>query len=380
MILTANGTGNVNWYDMPTGGNLISAGNVLVTPVLQSSTTYYAELEKVVASQTDFVQPQNHSGNNFSGNTYNGYIIFDAYQPFTLKSVKVYTDMAGDRTIELRNSNGTVLQSQTVNIPSGTSRVTLNFQIPAGTGLQLGTNESANQTNFGYASPRLRRSDSAVSYPYVLQGMVSLNNSPYGNAYYYYFYDWEIYTSVSCSSPRAAVTALVDNIPNVSVSGLDTIYELHSGTYTVTGIPSGGSFAGPGMNGNVFNPLDAGVGSHEIIYTYTDSVSGCSNFYKQTVTVYENPTAIKNQNTKGIIQVFPNPASSYLNIHLDNFSEQSAVIKISNYLGAVIFEKQFELKKHALSESINISQYSTGVYIGEILSGSQTSNFRFLKQ
>jgi len=42
------------------------------------------------------------------------------------------------------------------------------------------------------------------------------------------------------------------------------------------GTPAGGTYSGPGVSANIFNPLTAGVGNHIINYSYT-SVSGCTN-------------------------------------------------------------------------------------------------------
>jgi hypothetical protein len=380
MTLTAKGPGTVRWYDQPTGGTLLDTGETFVTPVLHATSTYYAEIEKIVVAQTQYCQPQNHSGNNFSGNSFNGYIIFDAYQPFKLVSVKVYTDLAGTRVIELRDNNGNVLQSLSVHIPVGTTRVTLNFDVPVGTALQLGTNEASNQSNFGYASPRLRRSDSGVNYPYVLPDIVSLTGSPYGSNFYYYFYDWEVHTSVKCSSPRTAITALVSNLPNVTLSGLDTLYELHSNPDTLTGTPPGGIFSGPGINGNVFNPYAAGTGIHQITYTYTDTTTGCSNFVIATVEVFENPTGIKSHKTGHYIRAYPNPANDYLTIDLKNFSSESATLKIYNSVGVLIYQNQLQLKKGMLSHRINTQTYGKGIYYGEIAAVSGVTSFRFLKQ
>ncbi len=52
--------------------------------------------------------------------------------------------------------------------------------------------------------------------------------------------------------------------------------------------PSGGSFSGPGVSGTMFDPAAAGVGTHTIVYSYTDGNS-CSNSASQNVTVNENP-------------------------------------------------------------------------------------------
>lgn len=42
-ISATSNTGNVNWYDSMTGGNLLGSGNNFTTPVLSANITYYAE-------------------------------------------------------------------------------------------------------------------------------------------------------------------------------------------------------------------------------------------------------------------------------------------------------------------------------------------------
>ena len=53
-------------------------------------------------------------------------------------------------------------------------------------------------------------------------------------------------------------------------------------------IPSGGSFSGPGINGNMFDPAAAGVGSHLVSYTVTN-VNGCSGVDTKLLTVSSLP-------------------------------------------------------------------------------------------
>jgi hypothetical protein len=107
-----------------------------------------------------------------------------------------------------------------VNVPNGQSRVTLNFNVPAGTGFQL----------VGDGSPSLwRDNNGAATYPYTSAGLFSITQSsaslpPYnvfGN--YYYFYDWEV-QEPTCISARIADTALV--YPCGSVQEFGSIRDL----------------------------------------------------------------------------------------------------------------------------------------------------------
>jgi photosystem II stability/assembly factor-like uncharacterized protein len=48
--------------------------------------------------------------------------------------------------------------------------------------------------------------------------------------------------------------------------------------------PSGGTFSGPGISGSMFDPSTAGVGTHNVTYSFTDG-NGCSNSANRNITV-----------------------------------------------------------------------------------------------
>ena len=76
--------------------------------------------------------------------------------------------------------------------------------------------------------------------------------------------------------------------PDVIFFGLQTQYAIDDDPVTLTGNPSGGSFSGEGMVGDIFSPLVAGVGIHEIRYTYTNA-NGCTNYWAQLTRVLDLP-------------------------------------------------------------------------------------------
>ena len=56
-----------------------------------------------------------------------------------------------------------------------------------------------------------------------------------------------------------------------------------------TAMPTGGVFGGAGVSGGAFDPSVAGVGTHDIYYTYTNA-QGCSATGTRQVVVTEPPT------------------------------------------------------------------------------------------
>jgi hypothetical protein len=206
LTLTATGN-NLTWYDQQTGGNMVGSGPSFTTPVLNTPTTYWVDATTIYQGAVNYTGMTDHNGTQYSGNTTNGALQFTVNAPCNLVSAKVYTDTPGNRQVEVR-SGTTVIHSLVVNIPTGTSRITLNFNLTPGS-YTLTTNAALNNTNFGYNSPRMQRSNAGVTYPYVLSGLVTITGSNQGSNYYYYFYDWEIAEpNFECVSDR--VPALAD--------------------------------------------------------------------------------------------------------------------------------------------------------------------------
>ena len=84
------------------------------------------------------------------------------------------------------------------------------------------------------------------------------------------------YTDLNQCTNGISSTTLVNALPVVTFSGLDAHYCTNSPIVTLTGNPAGGTFSGPGISGNQFAPGTAGIGTHQITYTYTDG-NGCTN-------------------------------------------------------------------------------------------------------
>ncbi|HRZ76601.1 MAG TPA: choice-of-anchor J domain-containing protein, partial [Bacteroidales bacterium] len=97
------------------------------------------------------------------------------------------------------------------------------------------------------------------------------------------------YTDLNGCSNTATRTVTVNPLPVVSFAGLSTDYCVSQAPSALFGVPAGGTFNGPGiLPGDLFDPAVAGVGSHVIMYAYTD-VNGCTNFLTKGVEVHALP-------------------------------------------------------------------------------------------
>jgi hypothetical protein len=87
-----------------------------------------------------------------------------------------------------------------------------------------------------------------------------------------------------------SVTVVVGAIPSVSITSSQTNYCENGIVDTLIGLPAGGTFFGTGMINSQFNPVMAGVGTHQIVYKYTSSF-GCSNADTTNLNVVAAPMA-----------------------------------------------------------------------------------------
>lgn len=100
-------------------------------------------------------------------------------------------------------------------------------------------------------------------------------------------------TSVGGCSKSDTVVVNVNQSPVVSVTGLTGPYCVDdTNGRALTLSPTGGTLSGPGLTGSVFRASSAGVGTHNIIYTYFDSGLGCTGRDTLTVTVNPLPSSV----------------------------------------------------------------------------------------
>jgi len=97
------------------------------------------------------------------------------------------------------------------------------------------------------------------------------------------------YTDANGCYASVSHTTGVGAVPVVYFTGLATTYCVNDPIVTLTPNIAGGTFSGPGIDGNTFNPALAGVGGPYLVsYTYDNGL--CANTYSQYVSVLPAPT------------------------------------------------------------------------------------------
>lgn len=201
--LTASGAG-LEWFETETSTTVLGTGNTFNTGIVTDQVSYWVQATNVHGGEEmsgGMQQPGANGGLPSTG----GRMMFNATEPFILEQVTVVVPaggVEGNRTIQLFNSSGTLINSVVVNCPSGTNVIDVNMSIPAGTNMEIGCAEN-----------NLFRNSGISGFPFPIGDIGSIHNTTFGTNYYYYFYDWKIRKSdVTCVSPRVEVTAMVVNI------------------------------------------------------------------------------------------------------------------------------------------------------------------------
>ena len=181
LTATGSGTGTLRWWDAQGGGNIVATGNTY-SPNITGTTTYYVD-EDFPSGNQDFVGESNNTigaGAFFTANDIRG-LYFDVFNPVILNTVDVYPNSAGNRTIEIIDSQGNLFKDTTIFIPaSPTIPVTINLNIT----LYPGTNYFIKCRGL----VDLFRNSAGAIYPYLSTfGDVNITNSNAGSSGYYYF-------------------------------------------------------------------------------------------------------------------------------------------------------------------------------------------------
>lgn len=125
------------------------------------------------------------AGGYYSTNADHG-LLFEVLNPAIIESFKVYASGAGDRTIEILDGiGGNSLQTKTVTVPDGESRIALGFSLAAG----------KYYVKVSGATVNLYRNNAGAKFPYAVADLINITQTDYSATdpnYYYYFYDWEV--------------------------------------------------------------------------------------------------------------------------------------------------------------------------------------------
>ncbi|MEO8151157.1 MAG: PQQ-dependent sugar dehydrogenase [Bacteroidia bacterium] len=169
-----------------------------------------------------------------------------------------------------------------------------------------------------------------------------------------------------CQASSDSVSLDLSVPVTATLSGLDTLYCVNWASSQLNGTPAGGTFSGPGVTGNIFNPAVAGPGLHAITYTY--SQGSCFAVAQSTTTV-SACTAIDHLPNTTNIRVVPNPNTGVFTLNFINAKNELITVKAENYLGQNVYEQIHAAINGDNSIVINLGDVKTGWYLLTVKKG-----------
>lgn len=363
VTLSASGAGTIYWYNSATSTTPIGIGNTLNTGTVSSSTVFYAA--DGVKAPSSYVGPQNNSfgTGGYHGNSQPQALYFDVYKPLNLKSVLVYAGSSGNRTINLYDSQQNVIQSKTVNIPSGQSRVALDFNIQPGTSYSIGG-----------ANMDLYRNNSGSSYQYILPDVLTITGSTAGSDYYYYYYDWEVEWD-SCFSNRASVpVTIVSGNADFSTSINDLTVDFTDNSTTAS---SWDWDFGDGNTSTSQNPTHTYTADGTYNVRLVVGTQECDTIIKE---VQVGKIAVDNSLLSQNLKIYPNPFTEELNFEIPVFDYSKLTIQAFDMTG----RKVADIFNGSVSSDVKMKwteaqKLIEGAYIFRIQLGNEVIYKKFLK-
>ena len=371
-MYTSSGT----YYDTLIGSN--GCDSTVITNLTVISAAY----PSVFGGEPDSI---NNPGGYFS---FDRRLVLDCYVPSRIVSALIYVEDPGVLTFELRDDNGTIIESSTQNVVAGSQRVTLNFDLPVGTDYELGLDNPGQIGVF--------RNNAGATYPYNFGNLASITGSTANSSgYYYFYYDIELAASVTpnvvslCDGNSITVgsntysttgfyydtlnaanfcdsviyTDLTVNqpfIPSIATNPFDGKICLGDAA-VITASTGYQSYSWDnGMTGQIISVSP----TQDQLYTLTTvDINGCSAV--NTVMIYVDSCTTNINEIVSKLSVYPNPSSSIVYLEFDNTDNSFETISVINVLGEEVFIIN-DISNTENIKTLDFSSYSKGVYLIKI--------------
>jgi len=136
-------------------------------------------------------------------------------------------------------------------------------------------------------------------------------------------------------------------------------------------IPPGGIFHGNGIVGIELDLYTAGLGIHELIYSYTDALTGCSNSDSTLIEIVQCLSVERSENGLSL-KIYPNPASSMLYIEWLDCNKESIQIELYDNSARLVKKQVLENKL----SNVDFNGLKSGMYLLVLRSKHRTETRR----
>lgn len=173
-----------------------------------------------------------------------------------------------------------------------------------------------------------------------------------------------------CSASDSAAIS-VNAIPQVQLTlQQDTVCTTTTLITLSGGSPSGGTYSGPGVNGNIFDPATAGVGTHYVLYEFIDA-NGCSATDSAAMVV-DLCTDIADMSAATAVTMYPNPTDGVVRIVANSDVQSLRVLDVQG-------REVYNIMVNAKQADVNLSGFAAGLYFVRVMTADREIVLELIK-
>ncbi|WP_159038533.1 SGNH/GDSL hydrolase family protein [Brumimicrobium mesophilum] len=369
----------VLWYQDLTSPTPIQYGNTFQTPVINSTSEWYAEVVRGNLYYSDNIFTTNTSAINFNGTMFDlvGHddIVIDSFDvkinSTGTQTVQIYTKLGSHIGYETDPTAWTLHETVNVNVldPNIQTSVAFNsFNIDVNdtVGIYVKMASGSNLSYINSGTPQTRSTNELT----MITGSgvdFAMNNSYFprdwsGRVYYHHGERLQ----GDCSSGRFPVTAFVNNVTFETIN--DTIIDIQDTLLIPATLGMTNYEWMDGSTGNSFEFVASqfGNGIHFVTVEAFDSL-GCSHEDTIIIGVAE---LVSLDNYTLDFTVSPNPTTGILHFSNQNIDRIEVISLEGKYLGQM----------KPVNGQIDLSEFKSGFYILKVIAGNQSGSVKVLKR
>jgi hypothetical protein len=169
------------------------------------------------------------------------------------------------------------------------------------------------------------------------------------------------------------ITVTLNPTPSVTAIAAATNVCTDDANVALTGTPIGGTWSGPGVSGNSFDP-SVGVGTQVLTYSFTDSL-GCSASDNVAIDVNACVGVAENNLQSGAV-IYPNPNDGNFNL-VFNRNSGDVQIQIVDLSGRAVRNVSASNMNSGSRIEFNMNDQPAGVYFVQIATTSELAVIKF---
>ena len=201
-------------------------------------------------------------------------------------------------------------------------------------------------------------------------GTQTINVTTTGNYYV------DVTSAAGCAG-NDSIMVTINTVPTVTFNAQATACTTDP-SFALTGAPAGGVFTGPGVIGNTFSPSAAGVGTANLVYTYTDP-NGCTATDGATITV-SACVGITEPFIAAGMNLYPNPNNGSFTLTINDANYEYITVELVTVEGQVIYSDKASDVNGVYVKQLDLTTHANGIYFLRVTANGQTYMQKVVKQ